>query len=586
MTQHPKQMKWLSNNRTFILAEVANSHEGNLSIAKQIVEKVSYSKADGIKFQRFTADELALPDHENYQLYKKLEMNNKNWKDIVKTAKSKKLKVFFDVFGVKSAKAVSQLNIDGIKIHSADLSNPLLLKFLSKTNIPILLSAAGSLPYEIHESIKFLKKTPREIILMHGYQGYPTGINDMNLSRIMKLKQKFNLPIGIMDHVSGNSELSLIIPLLAIAQGANLVEKHITLDRSKKGLDYYSALEPDEFKKLVSLIRKIEDSFGEPTFSLSKNEEQYRLIHKKNIISKKLIKKGTILNENLFDYKRTKLKKDTVHFSKFLGEHATKDISKQKILTPDMFTHNIKKVAAVIACRLESSRLFAKPFHLIDKKQYSILQLLIKQLQKAKKIDEIVFAISENPGNEIFIDFAKKHNLKFIEGDDHDVLKRLIDGAKYVNADIICRTTPENPFIYWEGIDSVIEKHIKGNFDFSVVEDIPLGCGFEVINLKSFELSHKFGNQRHRSELCSLYIYENQKKFKINRFFPDKKLQRPEIRLTVDNPEDLILVRKIYEKIGRNEKPIHLQKIIEFIDKNPSLTNINSHIIPGKSRIW
>lgn len=579
-------MKFLMNNRTFVIAEMANSHEGDFSMAMQIIEKVAYSKADGIKFQRFTADELAVPNHENYQLYKKLEMSNQNWKDIVTHAKSKKLKVFFDVFGVKSAKSVSQLDIDGIKIHSADLSNPVLLKFLATVKIPILLSAAGSLPYEIHEAIRYLKKTPREIILMHGYQGYPTSINDINLSRIMELKKKFNLPVGIMDHISGSSEFSLIIPLLAIAKGANLVEKHITLNRLKKGLDYYSALEPDEFKKLVYLIRKAESSFGESTLSLSKNEEKYRLVHKKNSIAKKLIIKNTKLNENLFDFKRTKIKKVTIHFSKYRGEHATKNINKHEILTQKMITNNFKKVVAVIACRVESSRLFAKPFHLIDKQKFSILDLLIEQIRTSKIISDIVLAISENEGNEYFIKYAKEKNLKFILGSDKDVLHRLIEGAKYVNADIIFRITPENPYIYWEGIDKVLRKHIVENYDFSVIEDIPLGSGYEVINLDALEKSHNLGSEKHRSELCSLYIYENQKKFRINRFIPEKSLQRPEIRLTVDNPEDLIVVRKIYENLGNNKKPISLKKIIEFLDHNNEVIRINSHIPPGKSRIW
>ena len=579
-------MKFLMNNRTFVIAEMANSHEGDFSMAMQIIEKVAYSKADGIKFQRFTADELAVPNHENYQLYKKLEMSNQNWKDIVTHAKSKKLKVFFDVFGVKSAKSVSQLDIDGIKIHSADLSNPVLLKFLATVKIPILLSAAGSLPYEIHEAIRYLKKTPREIILMHGYQGYPTSINDINLSRIMELKKKFNLPVGIMDHISGSSEFSLIIPLLAIDKGANLVEKHITLNRLKKGLDYYSALEPDEFKKLVYLIRKAESSFGESTLSLSKNEEKYRLVHKKNSIAKKLIIKNTKLNENLFDFKRTKIKKVTIHFSKYRGEHATKNINKHEILTQKMITNNFKKVVAVIACRVESSRLFAKPFHLIDKQKFSILDLLIEQIRTSKIISDIVLAISENEGNEYFIKYAKEKNLKFILGSDKDVLHRLIEGAKYVNADIIFRITPENPYIYWEGIDKVLRKHIVENYDFSVIEDIPLGSGYEVINLDALEKSHNLGSEKHRSELCSLYIYENQKKFRINRFIPEKSLQRPEIRLTVDNPEDLIVVRKIYENLGNNKKPISLKKIIEFLDHNNEVIRINSHIPPGKSRIW
>ena len=108
---------------------MANSHEGKLSVAKKIVKAASESKANAIKFQKIIADELAEPDHENYQMYKNLEMSKKEWRELVQYSKKLKLKVFVDVFGLKGAKDISKIGIDGVKIHSTDLSNPKLLKF-------------------------------------------------------------------------------------------------------------------------------------------------------------------------------------------------------------------------------------------------------------------------------------------------------------------------------------------------------------------------------------------------------------------------------------------------------------------------
>ena len=180
----------------------------------------------------------------------------------------------------------------------------------------------------------------------------------------------------------------------------------------------------------------------------------------------------------------------------------------------------------------------------------------------------------------------KKDGLKFVIGDDKDVLQRLIKGAELINANIIFRVTSENPFIYWEGIDTLIKNHIKGKFDFSFVDKVPIGSGYEIINLQALEKSHKLGGKRHRSELCSLYIYENQKNFSIQRFNPPSKLQRPDIRLTVDTPEDLLVARKIYENLGNGDKPIALAKIIEFLGRNIAVSEINSHIPIGVTRIW
>jgi N,N'-diacetyllegionaminate synthase len=573
--------KSIFSNNPLVIAEMANSHEGKLSQAKEITEAAARSGANAIKYQKFTAKELAEPTHELYSLYQKLEMSLTEWNNLISFAQSKKLKVFVDIFGIKSLKDFSKFKIDGYKIHSADVSNPTILNYFSSKNTPILLSVAGSLPNEIDNALRILSKTKKEIVLMHGFQGYPTKINDLNLLRIHSLENKFGLPVGLMDHLSGDSQIASQIPLLGIAMGAQVIEKHITLDRSLKGLDYYSALNPDEFSNMVSSIKMIKKSFGSSKLDLSKNEITYRLQHKKNPISKKSIKKDSILKSNQFNYLRSKQKVSAV--MDFDGKILSKNIKKDTILTKN-YLKKSTKIAAIIACRVDSSRLFAKPLQLVNR--IPIISLLINQLKKSKRIDEIVLAISENPGNEFFINFARENKIKFVTGNDTDVLKRLIQGAEYVNADIIFRTTAENPFIYWEGIDDVIDSHISKKSDFTVVEDVPLGCGFEIINTDAFRKSHTKGTKKHRSELCSLYIFENQNKFKIQKYIPPKLFQRPEIRLTVDNPQDLWVVRIISDNLQSNGKPIKLHKIISFLDSHPEVLKLNSGIPIGKSRIW
>lgn len=573
----------LTGNNVFVIAEMANSHEGYLDKAKKITLAAAKSGADAIKYQKFTANELAEPTHENYSLYKKLEMSKKDWLDLVTFAKKCGLKVFTDVFGLPSAKSAVDLGVDGFKIHSADLANPHLLEFLSKQTKPVLLSTAGCMLNEIDEAIKTISAKPKEIVLMHGFQGYPTDVSDLNLKKMRIIKEKYQLPIGIMDHVSGDSELATIIPLLGIVMGATIVEKHLTLNRDEKGLDCYSALNPQEFTSMVYTIRKIEKTLGKEVFDLSNNELKYRLDHKKNPIAKKIIKKGTILDESLFVFKRTKIK-NSVSIYEFRGRTASKIIPKGATLTKEMLDRKSHKIAAVIACRVHSSRLFAKQMQLIDGRP--IIDHMINQLKTSKMISEIVLAISSRPGNEVFIEYAREKSLKYIVGDDADVLQRLINGAKYVNADIIFRITPENPYIYWEGIDELLSKHISGNYDFSTCFNVPLGTGYEVVNLAAFERSHKEGSKRHRSELCSLYIRENQKKFKIYHISPQKDLQRPEIRLTVDTPEDLYVARAIYDSLGKTGKLIPLRDVVRFLDKNPELASINSKVPLQVSRIW
>jgi len=572
-----------SNSKISIIAEIANSHQGDPKTALDLIDAVSKSGTKIIKFQIFRSDELLERNHEKYDLFKKLEFSPKEWSKIFQFARKKNLKIFADVFGLNSAKFAVSQKLDAFKIHSSDITNPVLLEFFSKLHFPILLSTAGCYPNEIDEAIKILKKENKEIILMHGFQGYPTKLDDQNLSRIISLKKQFNLPIGLMDHLSGNSPMATIIPLLGIGLGVNVIEKHITLNRNKKEIDYFSSLNPDEFKEFVRLVRNSEIAMGSKTFTLFKNEKTYRLAHKKNSVAKKQIKKNQQLKINSFEYKRTKKKSDSLSYFDFLKNTNSKQIKKGEILQRSSLSKK-KKIAAVVACRVDSDRLFGKPMQLIN--TFPILHLLIKQLKTSKLIDDVVLAVSEKHGNEIFLEFARKNNLKAITGDDDDVLQRLIDGANYVNADVVFRVTSENPFIYWEFIDTVIDQHVNGNYDFSYVEEIPIGSGFELIDFNALKKSHIQGKKKHRSELCSLYIHEHQKSFKIKSIKPPKALQYPKIRLTVDTLEDLMLARIIHKSVGNKDIPIPLSKILKFLAKNPSLTKINSDIPLGVTRIW
>jgi len=568
-------VKEFFKNKVTIIAEMGNAHEGDINTAKRIAKFAYEVGADAIKFQKFSVDELVEPDHEKYDLFKSLEMSGSEWKELINYVKSSKLKIFVDVFGLKSAREISKFSIEGFKIHSSDLNNSHLLHFFSSKKKPILLSVAGAKLNELDESLRILLKEKKDITLMYGFQGYPTSLNDLNLEDINELKKRYNHPIGISDHVAGDSEMSLIVPLLGIGLGARVVEKHITIDRKKKGIDYQSSLEPSGFKKLVSLIRMTEKSLPKKNLEMRSKEMEYRLNHKKNTVSKKFLKKDTILKESFFEFKRTREKIESVPYFDFVGRKLAKNIQKGNILTPS-FLKKQPKVVAVIACRIGSDRLFAKPLQPIG--NHNILEQLLNQLRKSTFLEDIILAISENPGNDIFVNFAKQNNLKFIEGDDRDVLKRLIQGANYVNADTVLRVTSENPYIYWEGIDDLIKKHFDGNYDLTTYSDLPLGSSIEIIKLKALEQSHKFGTKLHRSELCTLYINENPKKFKIFRIKPASHLCRPEIRLTVDTPQDLFVAKIIYESLNKRNESIKLKNVIKFLDDNPNIKNLNADI--------
>lgn len=234
-----------------------------------------------------------------------------------------------------------------------------------------------------------------------------------------------------------------------------------------------------------------------------------------------------------------------------------------------------KKLIAALACRNFSHRLYGKPLQNLDaNKNVTILDYLIRKLKKIKVLDEILLGIAEGDENLIYRKIAEKHKIKFIIGDEKDVLSRIIKCAQISKATDVLRITSESPFPFLENIELVWKEHAKHNLDGSFLDNIIDGCGYEILSTKALINSHKNGKNKHRSELCTLYIRENIKKFNIRRIIVSKKYFRKDIRLTVDYPEDLIVCRAVYNFLKSKRHHFNLSQVINFIDKKKELKTL------------
>ena len=236
-----------------------------------------------------------------------------------------------------------------------------------------------------------------------------------------------------------------------------------------------------------------------------------------------------------------------------------------------------RNLAAIIACRNNGCRLYGKPFqNLCISKNWSILDQIILNIKNLGVIDEIVLAIASGSSNKSFIEYARKNKIKYIIGDEIDVLKRLIDGLNFVGATDLFRITSESPFLYFEPITKAWEKHINFCYDATFQDDIIDGCGFEIITKETLNISWKKGKPKHRSELCSLFIRENTNIFKVLKLNCPKELIRKDLRLTVDYPEDLIVCRAVFNKVlnGEIKSDYSINDIVKFIDKNQKLKDL------------
>ena len=309
------------NNPTFILAEMAESHDGSVENAKKIIRAASDAKADAIKFHITSLEDYMVPHYgsgkgrvsagkEERRIYDYLEsiiLDRKAWEELFAYAKRLDLLICAMCNDLPSFQFASKLDPDIYDMHSSCLSDEDFIKEVAKETKPVFLGIGASTLGEIERTIFWIQETGNsDIALMYGFQSYPTKLEDMHLRYIQTLKQMFSLPVGFADHTDGGSELALITPLVALPFGANIIEKHVTYDRSARGEDFESALDPGDLKRFVQLLREVEKAFGSPAIRpFSEAELNYRQVSKKRAVAKKDIKKNEKITKDNIAFKRS-----------------------------------------------------------------------------------------------------------------------------------------------------------------------------------------------------------------------------------------------------------------------------------------
>jgi spore coat polysaccharide biosynthesis protein SpsF len=233
------------------------------------------------------------------------------------------------------------------------------------------------------------------------------------------------------------------------------------------------------------------------------------------------------------------------------------------------------KMVACLAVRNTGLRLYGKPMQNLNiEAGLSILEHLVKSLAQLDDLDDCVLCISEGTENRGFVEFAEANNIQYVVGDEDDVLERLILGCEKVGADVVFRITSESPFPDLNAVGAAYARFQEESLDALFLDDTIDGCGFEIIRYDALKKSHVDGEDRHRSEMCSLYIRENRDKFSVELMNPEAELQRKDLRLTVDYPEDLIVCRAVYEEFKEELPFVDLKKVVRFLDTREDLKTL------------
>jgi sialic acid synthase SpsE len=310
-----------AENRAYVVAEMAWSHDGSVTKGKAIVEGASQAGADAINFHLTSLPDYMVPfyragpgrlsaDREMADVYRYLDKINLPFESVAELcahAREHKLAVSVLCNDEPSLDfAVMRLLPDILMIHPSSVGDERLLRGLAAAGRPLVIYTGGLRPDEIEAAVCWATaEGNKQIILQHGFQSYPTAIEENHLRAIGILKQRFGLPVAFADHTDGDDPMAMIIPLLAVAMGADAVEKHITFDRSEKGEDFESALDPAQFKAFVQRLRQAEASLGPAALRpLSERQIQYRAVVRKRAVAAVDIAAGATLTRDLIAFKR------------------------------------------------------------------------------------------------------------------------------------------------------------------------------------------------------------------------------------------------------------------------------------------
>lgn len=329
-------------NKVIIIAEAGVNHNGDINLAKKMVDAIKEAGADYIKFQTFNPEKLVSRYAQKAEYQKKetgsgetqLEMLQKlalpyiDFVELKKYCESKEIGFLSTPFDMDSIDELIKMNIDFWKIPSGEITNMPYLEKIGNTHKKIVMSTGMCNMEEIKAAVDILQKSGSgEIVLLHCNTQYPTPYEDVNLKAMKTIAMETGLQVGYSDHTKG-----IEVPIAAVALGAKVIEKHFTLDRNMEGPDHKASLEPNELKAMVSAIRNIEMALGDGKKTVSKSEIENLKVVRKSIVASKIIKKGETLTYGNITTKRPGTGISPMRWNEIIGTQAIRDFEEDELI--------------------------------------------------------------------------------------------------------------------------------------------------------------------------------------------------------------------------------------------------------------
>ena len=328
--------------KVLIIAEAGVNHNGDINLAKKLIEQAAKAGADVVKFQTFKANscvsvsakkakyqlETTAKEESQLEMIKKLELSYKSHFELMKHCKKHGIAFLSTPFDLESVEFLRGLDLPYFKIPSGEITNFPYLKAVAKCKKKVLLSTGMANLGEIEAALEILRKNgTKNITLLHCNTEYPTPFKDVNLNALKTLKEAFKLEVGYSDHTEG-----IVASLGAVALGAVVIEKHFTLDKTMEGPDHRASLEFEELKALCKGIRELEKALGSGIKKASKSEAKNKIIARKSLVAKREIQKGEKFSEQNLTTKRPGSGISAMRYEEYLGKRALKTYKKDELI--------------------------------------------------------------------------------------------------------------------------------------------------------------------------------------------------------------------------------------------------------------
>ncbi|NHQ59253.1 NeuB family protein [Chlorobium sp. BLA1] len=329
-----------------IIAELAQGFEGRSEQARLLMKAAASAGSDAVKYQLVYADELATPDYKYYELFRSLEMADEVWEGLSNYAAELGIQLHVDIFGLRSLELAARIRVAAVKIHGTDIANIALLTAVAKSSVKkIILGAGGAYSSELQQALDILKE--KDVIVLLGFQGYPTPNESNQIARVSMLAARFarhspNVSIGFSDHASPDNPLRYALAATAVGAGAKVIEKHMTLGKVMELEDHESALNPDEFAEFTRTIRDCFEALGREEdiedFGMAEAEQAYRKMIRRHVVASRDLNQGATIVPADLVLKRTSSEQVVTDLTSVYQKTLNRDICiNSPILPADIF---------------------------------------------------------------------------------------------------------------------------------------------------------------------------------------------------------------------------------------------------------